>query len=467
MSTTRRGLAGLMLAMGFMASIAACSESGQSPEDGSDGRVDAGAVDPDAEVTITVGGMPAPNKEAQLEQFNQLIADFEDLHPNVTVVGEEYRWDPQTWNARVAGGTLPTTVSVPFTNVQALIELGQVANLTSFVESDELLSATNPTLSPIAQNEDGDTFGVVVGAYAMALIYNRSVYEAAGLDPDDPPTTWEEIRSNAQQITEQTDLPGFVLPTTNNTGGWLVTTMAYSNGSLVESVDGESVTATLTEPGVVEALEFVQQARWEDDTFGDNYLMSNGDVRQAMAAGEIGQTINGGDLYMPLVRSLGMDPQDVGIAPLPTDGLGVLGGGNVAVFSPTATPNEIHAALEWIKFRFLSIYENEGMAIADAEAAQAEDRPVGMIRIPIFDQETEDRYLNWIEPYVNVPRENFAAYEASMLEVEIQPEPPVQGQLLYSTLDAALQGALTSEDSDVTELLERAQEQFRAQLEAA
>ncbi len=32
--------------------------------------------------------------------------------------------------------------------------------------------------------------------------YNRDLFEAAGLDPDSPPTSWDEVREYAKQITD-------------------------------------------------------------------------------------------------------------------------------------------------------------------------------------------------------------------------------------------------------------------------
>ena len=43
-----------------------------------------------------------------------------------------------------------------------------------------------------------------IAAYGQALHYNRTLFQQAGLDPDKPPTTWDEIRQDAKQIADKT-----------------------------------------------------------------------------------------------------------------------------------------------------------------------------------------------------------------------------------------------------------------------
>ena len=37
-----------------------------------------------------------------------------------------------------------------------------------------------------------------------------TLFEQAGLDPDNPPTTWDEVREAAKTITEKTGKAGFM-----------------------------------------------------------------------------------------------------------------------------------------------------------------------------------------------------------------------------------------------------------------
>ena len=70
---------------------------------------------------------------------------------------------------------------------------------------------------------------------------------------------------------------------------------------------------------------------------GSNFLLDWGIINQEFAAGNIGMYTSGSDIYTALVRDFGMDPAQYGLTIVPTDGEdpGTLGGGDIAVMSPT------------------------------------------------------------------------------------------------------------------------------------
>lgn len=455
-------------ALGFAAAVAVagvtlagCSGA-TTPED------TAAAVDPDAKVTITVGEMPTSDQPAALDTFKAKVAAFEELHPNITVKGDETRYDVSTFNAMLVGGTLPTTLAVPFTDMKALISRGQAADVTDFIAESKTLSNLNPDLASAAQDADGRDYGIVRDTYTMALIYDRGLYEEAGLDPDAVPTTWAEVLDNAETITAKTGKPGFVLPTTGNVGGWLLTTIAYSNGGLVEKTDGDKTKVTIDTDAMKSSLEFLHDARWTADAAGANFLLGGDDIRNELAGGNVGQTVNGASIYNDLVVNRGMPGERVGIAPLPQakDGLGALGGGAIQWYNPKATANELAAALKWTEFYSLDRYTNEDSAVEWAETRAADGKPVGYPEVPLFGQKAYDDYLGWIEPYMNVDRENYTAYFDSLSKLPIVPEPAVKAQELYAALDPIVQAVLTREDADIDQLLSDAQTQVQAIVDA-
>lgn len=436
--------------------LASCSTAPEEP-----------TVDPDAPVTITLGELP-PTENAEVRQaLLDRIEDFEELHPNITIEPEETRWAADTYQAMLAGGTMPTTLRVPLTEIQGLAERGQVSVLTPYVEDDDVLSSLNPALVDGA-TRDGEIYGIPVGGYTMGFVYNRAVYEAAGLDPDTPPATWDEVRANAAAITEATGKPGFIIPTTNNAGGWITTAMSYGFGGVLEEDEGDSTVATIDNQGTQEALQFLHDVRWEDDAFGANFLLNADDTLREVSAGNAGQAVLAGDRYQQMVFNFEQDPQTVGIGPLPqdSDGLGTLAGGNIAVVNPEATPEQILAALEWTKFYYLDKFTSEDAAIADAEARAESGLPNGVPVIPLFDQEGYDQYLDYIADYIDVPRENFTAYLDSIGTLPLVPEPRVQAQQIYALLDSAVQAVLTDENADIAGILETANQQAQSLIDA-
>ena len=423
------------------------------------------AVDTAAPVTITIGEKPTSDQEAALKALDDQVAKFQDLYPNITVKTEETRYDASTFGPLLVGGTAPTTVGIPFTDMNALIERGQAADITDYIEKGSILSGLNPTLQDVV-TQDGRQYGVVRQAYSMALIYNRALYTQAGLDPDKVPTTWEGILQNAQTITEKTGKTGFIIPTTGNQGGWLLTTMSYANGSLVEKTEGEKTEVTIDTDAMAASLQFLHDLRWKANAAGANFLLGGDDIRNELGAGNIGQTINGGSIYGDLVINRGMDGADVGIAPLPqgSDGLGALGGGTIQWFNPKATPEELAAALKWTEFQWMNKYVDEEAAVSAAQAVKADNRPVGAPELPLIDEASYETYLGWIKDEINVDRGAYAAYLDSTLAV--LPEPAAKAQELYAALDPIVQAVLTDEKADIAKLLTDAQSAVQAIVDA-
>ncbi|RUR03506.1 ABC transporter substrate-binding protein [Labedella endophytica] len=449
----KRWMAGTV-AVVTVAGLAACATGDAD----SDGTVD-------GPVTISVGGMPTTERPEERAFFQNRIEEFEKANPDITIEGEETRYDVNTFNALLAGGGLPTLINVPFTEMQGLISRQQVLDVTPYTSESEVLSQLNPRVQEVVSSDD-KIYGVPWTAYTMSLLYNRDLFAAAGLDPDAPPTTWDEVREAAVAITESTDAQGFGSMTTENAGGWAAATMAYSFGGLVENEEGTE--ATVDTDAMREVLEFYQTLRWEDNVFGDNFLLNYDDASQQFAAGNIGMFLQGSDAYPRMVDSLGMTPDSVGIAPLPqeSNGLGTLAGGTVAVITPTATEAEAAAAIKWIEFHRFEKYSSEEAARAEAEAGVAEGVTVGSPESPVVDEAVYATYLSWIDDLINVPRENFTVFLDSVETLPLVPEPATKAQEVYALLDPVVQAVLTREDADIPALLESAQSAAQSAIDA-
>jgi ABC-type glycerol-3-phosphate transport system substrate-binding protein len=420
----------------------------------------------DEQVTISVSGYPGSDKPESRKIWDDRIELFESTHPNITVEPTETKWDPTTFSALVAGGTLPTVIGVPFTNIGQLVSNGQVYDLTDLMKGDDVLDSLNPEVQSQAVFDD-KSYGIVSNAYTLGLVYNRALYEQAGLDPDAPPTTWKEVADNAEKISEATGQTGFSIATTQNSGGWLLTGMSYGFGSLIQNEDGDK--AEVDSKGPQSALEFLDEVRWDKNAAGSNFLMTQDDMRTAMAAGQIGQTVLGADVYNDLVGNRGMTGTDLGIAGLPqaAKGLGTLGGGTIQVVSPKATKAEAEAAVEWIKFMFLRVFTDEDFAVETAKARAEENQPVGAPLVPVVDEKQYETYLGWISDYVDVDQDQFSQYFESLKELAIVPEPLTAAQETYALLDAVTQKVLTEEGTDISATLEQANTESQALIDQA
>ena len=49
---------------------------------------------------------------------------------------------------------------------------------------------------------DGKIYGIPRGANTIALYYNADMFKAKGLDPDNPPKTWDELYAAAKKLND-------------------------------------------------------------------------------------------------------------------------------------------------------------------------------------------------------------------------------------------------------------------------
>lgn len=420
----------------------------------------------DGRVHLTVA-MDAGLEQGAIDAFNERIAQFEDANPDIDIEAQEYDWTATTFTAQLAGGTLPDVFTIPFTDGRGLIERGQIADISSLTAELPYADSFNPNVAAAGSDGEGNLWAVPTAAYGQGLHYNRSLFEAAGLDPDAPPQTWDEVREAADAIAEETGETGYAQMTNGNTGGWILTTMVYALGGRTESADGG--TATIDTPQMREALEMLRTMRWEDGSMGDNFLYDWGTVNQDFASGRIGMYISGGDVYTSLFTQNDLDPAEYGLTALPLDGAdsGVLGGGTLAAVSPNTEADEQAAAVEWIDFYFMEKLTDETAAVADAETLADSGQPVGAPELPVFDQATYDQSLEWVAEYVNVPVDQMTPYTDRIFDQPLLPEPATATQEVYAVLDSVVQTVLTDEGADVGDLLAQAETDAQAAMDAA
>lgn len=412
---------------------------------------------------------PGDSEEA-FHAFDAQVTQFEAANPDIDIVAHEYNWTGPTFAAMLAGGTLPDVFTIPYTDGKSLIEQGQLADITDLVKALPYGDAFNPNVLATAQDDEGNIYGVPRQGYAIGLQYNRQLFEQAGLDPDAPPTTWDEVRAAAKAIAEKTGQAGYVQMSQNNTGGWQTTVATYARGGRMEQVNEDgSVTSTINNPATKEALEFLKALRWEDDSMGSNFLLDWGSSNQAFAAGQVGMYTQGADVYTNLVQAQQIDPAIYGLTTVPlTDSpdAGVLIGGDIAAVNVKSSPEEQAAAVRWIDFYYMQKLLDQEAAVRDASTLAADGQPVGTPSMPIFDQATLEQSQAWIKDYINVPLDQMTGFTSGIYDQQLVGEPSHHTQEMYAILDTVVQAVLTDESADIDALLADAQSQVQALIDA-
>ena len=189
-----------------------------------------------------------------LALIEPIVAEFERQHPGVTVEVEQLTWQSglEKIQAAVASGTQPDLCELGSTWLPRFSYEGVLEDLTpvytevadSFIMWDSAIWK-------------GKVYGLPWVQGSRALFYNADLFERAGLDPDEPPETWDALLKAAKAIQELGDETyGFGL----NLGERYVLykkflAFAWGNGGGILDDNGEVV---FDSDENVQALEFYQ-----------------------------------------------------------------------------------------------------------------------------------------------------------------------------------------------------------------
>lgn len=223
-------------------------------------------LDPEADTTITWWTGQADQAQTILEG---LAADFESEHPNVTI--DVSSGAPSTeellrkLTAGFAGNTYPD-ISYAFGSwASELAQSERTQDITDQVADPEVDWESLPAAGrATAQPGGGATIGFPAVVDNLSLIYNTTVFDAAGLDYPDETWTWDDFREAAAALTDpDTNTYGYAYSVSGSEETtWQFWPHLWQRGGEVLSED-ESSAAFASDAGV-DALTFLRDMAVED-----------------------------------------------------------------------------------------------------------------------------------------------------------------------------------------------------------
>lgn len=435
----------MLLVVGLGVSVAACGGD-DDDEQATDGKV-----------TITVNGLPPTTDAVNREKFVADVAEFEDANPDVEVDAREGYMEPEQFAAKLAGGQLEDVFYVYFTDPQSLIAKRQVADLTPYLDEFPVVEQIRPELMELFTDQDGKVYGLPWKNYSMGLLYNRTLFEQAGLDPDDPPTTWDDVRTAADRIAALGDgIVGYGEYSKSNTGGWHFTAELYSIGGQIATRDGDAWRAAFNDDTGRQVLSQLHDMRWIDDSMGSRQLLEYDNLLQMMGSGKLGMYLATGDNLPAIVNQYDGDFTDYGLGPIP-GGQGTLAGGDGFMMNPSASPAQIRAGLAWLTFKFA----NPDRYQVDYAYEADNGLPVGLPEPAIWTGAAAEKQLAAKAEHANTPQRNYQPFVDGNADIPLKLEPPA-AQQVYAVLDTVMQKVLTERDADIDALLADAEQQVNS-----
>ncbi|MDX6264486.1 MAG: hypothetical protein QOH84_6174 [Kribbellaceae bacterium] len=447
-TTSHRKALSLLLVAGLGLAAASCG-SGDDNKPAAQGSSDANAP-----VTITVGCQPPKSNPKERAGWDEDVAAFQKLHPNITIQSKDAFpcINPDTFQAKLAGGTQEDVFYVYYTDVQKIIKAKQAADISQYIGDVKELKDIRPDVQSVFK--DGDkSYGLPRNNYNMGLVYNRKLFTQAGLNPDSPPKTWSEVQDAAKKIAGLgAGYTGFGEYSAGNTGGWHFAASLYARGGSMVSDDGKTAAFNSDEGKAV--LENLKKMRWDDNSMGTKQLLQWEDLMRMMGSGKLGMMIGAPDVVQSVNNDFQGKFDDYGVTAVPeSDGKSSLSGGDGYMFNPKATPEKIKAGLLWLQFHELT----PGQGQFNYERAKAQGRPVGLPIPDLYGTSAPGKEIVALrKQFATVPVDHFTPYVDAQANITNKLEPP-KAQELYAVLDVAMSAVLTRKDADVSKLLSDAE----------
>ncbi len=286
--------------------------------------------------------------------IDEMIADFEREHPTIkvqAVYAGNYD-DTRTKALAALNAGEPVQLSVLFSiDVFDLMEQDAVVAFDDLATTDDDRQWMQRFYPALMQNSvvNGKVYGIPFQRSTIVMYYNKDAFREVGLDPENPPASWEEMVEAAKKLTKR-DASGNVLRwglhvPSSGYPYWMFQAFAMQNGQVLMNETGTEV--FFDHPAVVESLQF-----WRDLSFVHKVMPQGvidwGTLRQKFLEGSTAMMWHTTGNLTPVRNEARFD---FGVAMLPAAKRrgSPTGGGNFYIFKK-ASPQERQAALSFIRW---------------------------------------------------------------------------------------------------------------------
>ncbi len=325
-------------------SAPAVSDAPASIAPGGSPAASGGYTGPAASIEYAIWGDPA-----EIDSQTKLVESFEAANPTIDVEVTVADWDTY-WEkllTGLAGGAAPDVFAMDgplFPDYQARDVL---LDLQPFITRDGYdVGQLSDQGVGVFRSGDGSQYGLPRDLNVIALYYNKTLFDAAGVPYPDDTWDWAKLVEVGKQLTKDTDADGqpdqwgLYTETSDMENYWL--SLVWQNGGSFFGADDKST--ALTTPEAAGGIQFLQDLIYKDKILAEPAIFAEtGDAfEQGLAAMEIN-----GSWLVPTHEAAGLE---FGIAPLPSGPAGRFTSVNptgAVVYKATKSPD---AAWEFVKY---------------------------------------------------------------------------------------------------------------------
>ncbi len=233
---------------------------------------------------------------ARDEMMLKVIEMFEAQYPQYKVEAE---FIPEAdYNQRLipalATNTAPDVFQIQQGMVSKLAEVGSIQPLDNSVMSTESIQSDYLNAAVDGLNYNGMYYGMPTDTQTIILLYNKDHFRAAGLDPENPPQTWDEFFDAARKLTIKDENGNLVQSGWGGKGYWCeVAAFVVQHGGTMNDENGDFNFAD--NPASVEAIrQYI--SFYKDGNYSTSFTANWAGFRQGLISMMLGHPAMIGNL---------------------------------------------------------------------------------------------------------------------------------------------------------------------------
>lgn len=287
MRPTRRALAGILAGCLAVLPLSACS-SGGGEQDGGGPLTVWFPGNEDTEIKLVKETLVPAFEKATGTRVEVTYVDWPDISPKL--------------NAAFAAGTAPDVIGHGVAATADLAANERVEDLTPYVAKLPSQDQQDMQAAMGGGKIDGKQYIMPLVTTLNLLVYSGKDFKDAGLDPDAPPRTWEEVRTAAEKLTEREGgkitRSGLAMPSNPIAIQQSYATLLWSAGG--EFLTPDNKKSALNSPQAAAALNYLtglyQGPNAVDGTLGGKWKESPPDQRPVVTGKASMQLDSAGDI---------------------------------------------------------------------------------------------------------------------------------------------------------------------------
>ncbi len=245
------------------------------------GDKEAPKEEPQKQLSLTIG-LPGSYEVTSKE----IIDRFIETHPHITVEIQEAPWGDFTSKiaTQIAGNTMPDVWFQENATILGYGKRGVAEDLAPYIERD-LNEADYIEGLFSAKTPEGQVWGVPHGINPVGLAYNKTAFEAAGVDLPTDDWTFNDLIEASKKLTikEGNDTKQFgFIGSYSITNGWFPWIKQAGGSALDES----KTKSMMNDPKTIEGLKQLRTGIEEGYFTNNDYVKANGGELEVFASGK-------------------------------------------------------------------------------------------------------------------------------------------------------------------------------------